>query len=172
MEPLHVSMTGVRMGERFVQFGCDDARLLAGLAAKVGLSGAAAAVTLDERTAARARKAAAASGVLVEVQVCPPPSPWPFDAGAADMVVVDDTNGGFARMAPADRAASLSQALAALRPSGRIEMIEGLGGGWPHRAVARPAGYDGATELRAAGFQPVRVLAERERFRFVEGLKA
>ena len=44
MDPLHVSMTGVRMGERFLQIGCNDRALLAGLAAKVGLSGTAAAL--------------------------------------------------------------------------------------------------------------------------------
>ena len=38
MDPLHVTMTGVRMGERFVQVGCDDAALLRGLAGKVGLT--------------------------------------------------------------------------------------------------------------------------------------
>ena len=37
MDPLHVSMTGVRMGERFLQIGCHDRALLSGLAAKVGL---------------------------------------------------------------------------------------------------------------------------------------
>ena len=36
MDPLHVSMTGVKMGERFVMIGCDDRALMAGLAAKVG----------------------------------------------------------------------------------------------------------------------------------------
>ena len=38
MDPLQVSMTGVRMGERFLQIGCHDRALLSGLAAKVGLS--------------------------------------------------------------------------------------------------------------------------------------
>jgi hypothetical protein len=28
MDPLHVSMTGVRMGERFLQIGCNDRALL------------------------------------------------------------------------------------------------------------------------------------------------
>ena len=39
MDPLQVSMTGVRMGERFLQIGCHDRALLSGLAAKVGLAG-------------------------------------------------------------------------------------------------------------------------------------
>jgi hypothetical protein len=40
MDPLQVSMTGVRMGERFLLIGCSDKGLLSGLAAKVGLSAA------------------------------------------------------------------------------------------------------------------------------------
>ena len=55
IDPLQVSMTGVRMGERFVLVGCDDAVLLAGLGAKVGLSGMAAAVVFDEHQAVRAQ---------------------------------------------------------------------------------------------------------------------
>ena len=48
MDPLHVSMTGVRMGERFLQIGCNDRALLAGLAAKVGLSGTAAVAAFED----------------------------------------------------------------------------------------------------------------------------
>jgi hypothetical protein len=60
MDPLHVTMTGVRMGERFLQLGCDDASLLGGLAAKVGLSGACAVIAFDEDAApaASARRSA------------------------------------------------------------------------------------------------------------------
>ena len=54
MDPLQVSMTGVRMGERFLQIGCDDRALLSGLAARVGLSGTAAVATLDDESAKRA----------------------------------------------------------------------------------------------------------------------
>ena len=56
-EPLAVAMSGVRLGERLLQIGVDDPPLLGALAAKVGLSGHAAVVTLDERSArARARR--------------------------------------------------------------------------------------------------------------------
>ncbi len=54
MDPLQVSMTGVRMGERFLQIGCHDRALLAGLAAKVGLSGTAALSAFDVLKAMRA----------------------------------------------------------------------------------------------------------------------
>ena len=51
MDPLQVSMTGVRMGERFLQIGCNDKSLLAGLAAKVGLSGTAAVAAFNANEA-------------------------------------------------------------------------------------------------------------------------
>jgi hypothetical protein len=59
-----------------------------------------------------------------------------------------------------------------LRKGGRIEIVEGLGGTGPlAKATVRPAGYDAVTALEAAGYRPVRVLAEVTNFRFVEGLK-
>src|SRR5918993_4414900 len=66
IDPLHVTMTGVRMGERFVQIGCDDTALLGGLAGKVGLSGNCAVATFDEATAARARQVAVEVGALMD----------------------------------------------------------------------------------------------------------
>ena len=171
MDPLHVTMTGVRMGERFLQIGCDDRSLLGGLAAKVGLSGACAVAAFDEASAERARSVGAKVGALIDVRVVIPAA-FGVDAGSVDMVVVDDTRGTFARMPDADRAAALAEARRALRDGGRIEVVErvavtGLLGGH----VSRPPGYSVEAELSAAGFTPVRMLAEKEGVRFVEGLK-
>ena len=59
-----------------------------------------------------------------------------------------------------------------LRTGGRIEVVEGLGGGGVFGgAVTRPAGYDTLQELGTGGFTPSRVLAEKAHFRFLEGLK-
>ena len=171
MDPLQVSMTGVRMGERFLQIGCDDRALLSGLAAKVGLSGAAAVAAFDEDAAARARAVGAKVGALIDVHVTPAAGPLPFDSAAYDMVVVDDTHGGFASRPAADRAACLREAFRAVRPGGRIEVVEGLGGGLVRGAINRGGGYDVARDLAEAGFKPVRALAEKDGFRFVEGLK-
>src|SRR6187402_671357 len=66
MDPLQVSMTGVRMGERFLQIGCHDKALLAGLAAKVGLSGTAALAAFDDEQATRASSVGAKVGALIE----------------------------------------------------------------------------------------------------------
>jgi ubiquinone/menaquinone biosynthesis C-methylase UbiE len=172
IDPLQVAMTGVRMGERFLLVGCDDALLLAGLGAKVGLSGGAAAVVFDEHQAVLARRAAAREGFLLDSSIYRD-GDLPFDDESVDMVVVDDTKGGFANRAPELRAALLKDARRVLRKSGgRVEIVEGLGSTGPFgKATPRPAGYDIAKELETAGYRPVRVLAEVTSFRFVEGLR-
>jgi len=161
MDPLHVSMTGVRMGERFLQIGCDDKALLAGLAAKVGLSGAAAVAVFDEPSAKRAAATGAKVGALIDVQRIDRDT-LPFDADLVDMVVIDDTRGSFASKPAGNRIAILNDARRVVRAGGRIEIIE---------AEARPAGYDSTRDLGEAGFKPVRELAVRDGFRFTEGLK-
>lgn len=175
MDPLQVAMTGVRMGERFLQIGCDDAALLAGLGAKVGLSGGAALAADDEAAAARGRAAAAKAGILLDVHTGPPAG-WTVEAGAFDMVVVDDTRTAFASRSADSRRECLAAAWRALRAGGRIEIVERTGGGFFGGAPAPPADFAaaGGAEgvLRAAGFNPVRVLAEKDGFRFVEGLKS
>lgn len=172
MDPLHVTMTGVRMGERFLQVGCDDVALLAGLAGKVGLSGSCAVAAYDEETAERARKTGARAGALMEIRLVSADGWAGFDAASMDLVVVDDTRGAFARLPAADRQTALAESRRLLRGGGRIEVVErvavtGLLGG----AVTRPEGYQVEAELSAAGFVPVRLLAEKDGVRFVEGLK-
>ncbi len=171
MDPLHVTMTGVRMGERFVQIGCDDPALLGGLAAKVGLSGNSGVAVFEEADAERARKVAVRIGALIDVRVVSPDQ-IPFETASADLVVVDDTRGTFARMPEAARRQILTEARRILRDGGRIEIVErvaltGLLGG----AVTRPEGYSVEGLLSEARFRPVRLLAEKAGIRFVEGLK-
>jgi hypothetical protein len=164
MDPLHVSMTGVRMGERFLQIGCHDKALLAGLAAKVGLSGTSAVAALDSGDAERARKAGTKVGALIEIYDIDKGRAWPIPEEQFDMIVIDDTTDGFASLDAAMRQACLQNALRAVRAGGRIEVIA--------RLKPEASAYDPLNELSAAGFKPVRVLAERDRFRFVEGLRA
>lgn len=171
MDPLQVSMTGVRMGERFLQIGCHDRALLSGLAAKVGLSGGAAVAATDAASIKRAAAVGTKVGALIDVRPIEG-HVLPFDSDQFDMIVIDDTNGSFAAIDDAARAAYLSEALRLVRMGGRIEVVEGLGGGGLMRgAVTRPQGYDLLRDLAAAGFKPSRLLAEKDGFRFLEGLR-
>jgi SAM-dependent methyltransferase len=161
MDPLHVSMTGVRMGERFLQIGCHDKSLLAGLAAKVGLSGTSAVAALDEDDAKRARAIGAKVGALIEVHDIADGRAWPIEDAQFDMVVIDDIQDTFWGIE--NQREVLRNALRALRPGGRIEVV----------TVVKSAHVqvDFQQRLDEAGFKPVRILAERGRLRFVEGLR-
>lgn len=159
MDPLQVAMTGVRMGERYLQLFCSDAALTRGLATKTGLSGVAALAAPDQRQAKQAQKAADKAGVLIDIKISPATALEWADA-TFDMVVVDNTGGAFRSLSDADRSACLHEARRVVRDGGRIEFIE--------REDDRS---DAGVLLTAAGFKPVRTLAERDGFRFVEGLK-
>ena len=114
--------------------------------------------------------AASREGVLVEVKISRDGA-VAFDDASFDMAVIDDTQGGFANRASDLRATVLTNLRRVLRAGGRIEIVEGLGAtGLFAKATPRPSGYDAVKELEAAGYRPVRVLAEVQSFRFVEGL--
>jgi ubiquinone/menaquinone biosynthesis C-methylase UbiE len=174
---LVVSMTGVKLGDGLLQVGCADGGRLGAVAAKVGLSGRAVLVAPDEASAARARKGAAAAGVLVDVEVAPP-TRLPVTDGDFDLAVVDDTGGLLGTMRPEDRVASIRELLRALRPGGRVIVIgAGTRGGFGAlltRAQSGPpfvASGEAVQALEADGFRSVRTLAEREGLVFVEGIK-
>lgn len=157
-EQLPISMTGVRMGERALQIGIDDPSLTGALAAKVGLSGLAAVAVSDEAAAALARKAAEKAGVLVDLHVAPLHS-LPFADDSFDVIVLHSKSGWLTSLDEASRQPVLREAHRVLRGGGRLIAIEG------------PAG-SAAEAMPGAGFKATRVLAERDGYRFTEGLKA
>ena len=161
MDPLQVSMTGVRMGERFLQIGCNDKALLAGLAAKVGLSGTAAVAALDANQAKLAQSIARKVGALVDVKDIDEGRAWPIEDGAFDLVVVDDTAEGFVDLD--HPLAVLQNSRRALRAGGRIEVVT------PVKNAHPPIDFEKL--LTEAGYKPVRILAESNGLRFVEGLR-
>jgi hypothetical protein len=161
MDPLQVSMTGVRMGERFLQIGCSDKALLAGLAAKVGLSGSAAVVVKNGSERALAESIGRKVGALIDVSEIDVRREWPIAPSAYDMIVVDDTASEF-RGDELVKAA-LRNAFGSVRPGGRIEVVTRIN--TPHEQV------DFVERLSEAGFKPVRILADRKDLRFVEGLR-
>ena len=163
-EQLPIAMSGVRMGERGLQIGIDDPALVGAIAAKVGLSGHAAVAVADEAAAASARSAAEKAGVLVELHVgalhtlsCP--------SDSFDLVVMHAKSGWLAALDDTARQAVLREAHRVLRGGGRLIAIEAPSDPSPDR----PAGTPDALQL--AGFKATRILAERDGYRFTEGLK-
>jgi ubiquinone/menaquinone biosynthesis C-methylase UbiE len=177
-DPLAVTMTGVRMGERLLQIGMGDARLAVQLAARPGMSGHAAIVTASESMAARARAAAADAGALVDVQVAPA-SALPFADQAFDVAVIHAAGELLAPLPAAARGEILAECLRVLRPGGRVVALDaGTRTGLAaliRRASASDPQYEAAggtiAALEAAGFTSVRLLADREGYRFIEGIK-
>lgn len=174
---LVVTMTGVKMGDRFVQIGCASGARLGATAAKVGLSGRAVAIVPDASSAARARKGAEGAGVLLELETARP-TRLPLEDGAFDLVVIDDTAGLLGEMRAEDRVQSVREVYRVLRPAGRVVIIgtspRGGFGALLSRAQSGPpftASGDANLALQADGFGSVRTLADRDGLVFVEGIK-
>jgi SAM-dependent methyltransferase len=177
IEPRPVTMSAVRMGERVLQIGVDDPAVASAIAGKVGLSGNAAIAVVDDREAARAHHAAASAGVLVDVTVTSLAS-LPFDGGAFDLVIAHDLRGLVSTLDVQMRLAAMREWHRVLRQGGRVMTIEagpatGIKSFIRHprgnEAYAVAGGIVGA--LETAGFKPVRLLAEREGYKFTEGIK-
>jgi SAM-dependent methyltransferase len=177
-EPLAIAMSGVRMGDRLLQIGVDDPAVLGALAAKVGMSGHAAIVALDERSAARARAGVADASALADVTVAADGA-LPFPAGSFDVVVIHGITGLLTAYGDEHRARLLSQVLHVTRNGGRVIVTE-PGERTGFKAMLAPAPkrderYDqgGGTvaAMEEAGFRPVRLLADRDGIRFTEALK-
>jgi SAM-dependent methyltransferase len=176
IESLPVAMTGIKMGDQYLHIGCDDRVLLSTLAAKVGISGRACALVSDEAEAARAEKAARDVGALVEVERLG--DRFPYDDGIFDLAVIDNTANAMGVMPPERRVRTLQETIRVLRPGGRVVVIEAIPRGGLMGALTRQRAdphfsESGGTQtaLTAEGFSGVRVLAEREGRRFLEGMK-
>lgn len=171
---LLVGMTGVKMGDRLLQIGCADGAALAAVASKVGLSGRAVAVVTDEAGATRVRKGATRQGVLVDAEIAPP-TRLPVEDAGFDLVIIDDTAGQFAGMNAATQADTVREALRVLKPGGRALVLSAMPATGLSALLGRgPTGpaFDATPALEGGGFRFVRLLAEREGLRFVEGMKA
>lgn len=175
LEPLSVSMCGVKLGDRLLVVGCGDTELVAALAAKAGLTGRACMVC---GTAAERESAAAAvegHGALVE-SVDAPPGELPFEPDTFDVAVI---RGVLPHLDPLARTRAVEEVRRVIRPGGRCLVIDDARRGGLSGLLGREQGnreYEeaggGAAILTGAGFKGVRTLANRESLVFVEGVKA
>ena len=172
-EPLAITMTGVKLGDRVVVIGASDPGLIAALATKAGLTGRACAADADPARVSRAAAAVEREGALVET-ISAPWSALPYDGDSFDLAVVRDVLAG---MAHDERSRCLLEVFRILRRGGRVVVIDqaprgGIGGLLGGRNVDASYAEKGAAgALAAVGFAATRVLAERDGMRFVEGAK-
>ena len=152
---LIASMVGAKLGERLLLIGGGDGRLLAALGAKTGLTGTIAAVEPDRDTATRVLTEATKAGVLADAYASEDGS-MPFDVNSFDIVVIPfPANEGAALATP------LGEAFRVLRDGGRVSIVT--------RAGSTQASITAA--IQQAGFRAARLLAERDKLVFYEGVK-
>ena len=167
-EPLVVSMTGLRLGDRVLIVGGGELRTIVLLAGKPGLTGRTAIVDETPERTARAADAAQREGALVDSETAPL-SMLPFDAASFDVGVVNHVLPG---LPEERRIACLREVVRVLRPGGRCVVIEaaqrgGLAGLLGRGAAIGPGDVESA--MQQAGFGAVRTLAQRDGMLFVEG---
>lgn len=177
---LAIAMTGITLGDRYLQIGCTDASFVAAIGSKVGLSGRACTIVSSEAEAARARRGAESGGILLEIETAANLNTFPFDAASFDLIVLDNQEGLLSNMKPEQRVACLQQAHRTLAPRGRLVVIEqgpraGLGALLRTSRTAVDPHYQSSggtvTALKAEGFKAVRQLAERDGLSFFEGVR-
>lgn len=170
LEPLAVSIAGIKLGDRVLMVGCGDPKLIAQLAVKTGLTGRPCAVDEDGARADHAATVATREGALIETLN----APWtglPLENEAFDVAIVRDV---FGSLDQSRRTAAGSELLRVLRAGGRCLVIDsaprrGLGALLARRHAKTD--YEAALTLLSAGFRAVRTVAERDGLLFVEGVK-
>jgi ubiquinone/menaquinone biosynthesis C-methylase UbiE len=173
-EPLAVSLSSIKLGDRLLIVGSTDVPLIVALATKAGLTGRTCMV--DDRDAVTRHAAVEREGVLVEPFEAPF-SALPFEADSFDVAVLRGVLKGLDAPKQSQLAA---EAFRVLRPGGRCAVIEderrgglaGLltGGGAPGPSSSSRSYLEAV--LSGAGFRGVRTIAERARVLFLEGVKA
>jgi hypothetical protein len=155
-EPLVVSMTGARLGDRLLYVG-EMPGLFEPLAARVGLSGQTTVVAAD----AEALKAGAErDGFLIDGTTSIPAD------GSYDLAIVE---------ARGDWATAVAQAAAAVRRGGRLIVIAGEPRSWLGRlrapAEPLPSDEEIVRILERGGWSSARAIGAQGDLRFVESLR-
>ena len=170
LEPLAVSIAGIKLGDRVLMIGCGDPKLIAQLALKTGLTGRPCAVDEDAARAERAAEIATREGALIET-ITASFTTLPLENEAFDVAIVRDALGA---LDVSRRIAAVAEILRVLRAGGRCLVIDsaprGALGGLLSRQHTEPD-YDAAATLAMAGLRAVRTVARRAGLLFVEGVK-
>lgn len=173
-EPLPVTFTAVKLGDRFLSVGVRDPALIAVLSGKAGLTGTACAVDADQAAVTHAAAAIERDGILAEVRHASW-GLWPYDDGSFDVALIRDL---LPSLTPNERSRTLWEVVRVLRPGGRAIVIEPAPRGGFGAMISRQtmdADYlatgGPAQALKDAGFAAVRMLAEVEGVWYVEGIK-
>jgi SAM-dependent methyltransferase len=169
-EPLIVSITGVRMGHRIVGVIGTHPGPFLDMAAKVGITGGAYALTTDAEGVSRVQATALAHGVLVDAG--PLTLPLPLPDGSFDLALVDHRGPGEADAAPVTLLRDLWRVL---RPGGRIVLTVSA----PASAFAGLFGFTAKPPdvqpllgvLTEARFTAARLLASRGGVGYVEAAR-
>jgi ubiquinone/menaquinone biosynthesis C-methylase UbiE len=149
---LIVSMVGVKLGDRLLQVGGGDGKLLAALGAKTGLTGQVVAVEPTAEAAELVKTGATKEGVLSDVHVAPA-AQLPFGNESFDVIVMPDPG--------ANLPANARDAYRVLRFGGRLAVIARSGG----------ASANIPSQLQQQGFKVARLIAERDGYSFFEAIK-
>jgi len=175
LDPLAVTMCGVKLGDRLLVIGASDPPLVAALAGKAGLTGRACVLDASAPAMQATAQAVERAGALIESFT----APWsmlPFEPQSFDIVVIRDV---LRELDGEARLRTATETHRVLRPGGRSVVVEDLHRGGlrglfhGNRTDPQYARSGGATHvLEAAGFRGVRTLAEREGQIFIEGIKA
>jgi ubiquinone/menaquinone biosynthesis C-methylase UbiE len=174
LDPLSVTMVGVKLADRVLVIGCHDPRLIAALGIKSGLTGRTCGVDPSEDVVREAERVALAEGALVEF-ACAPTTALPYDASSFDIVVLRDVMRGTAET---ERLSVAAESSRVLRGGGRCMIIDSSGSGAGLGSMfgrTTPSDPSAANEmiatLKSAGYVAVRSLAEREGLVFLEAVK-
>jgi SAM-dependent methyltransferase len=172
-EPLAVSMSGVRAGERVLQIGGSDPAIVRAIGEKVGLTGLSTIVVGNETAATRLRSAVGEGLAVADVRI-EPLDRLPFDDAIYDVAIVHNADGLLTSLDSAVRESVMRQWRRVLRPGGRVIVLDpGAPTGLRALFGAKSASaVDTVAALQAAGFSAVRVLGDRQGYRFIEGLKS